>query len=151
MSLVCLGHNHAAEVDQALVREVKTTLRKRSKTETTTLPKIYKEASATLAGRPAAAAMMPTYGSVSSTMHRCRREDQPAIPRTRDALVLPQKYQQTTTGHRFFLAAGHRNKYIIWSTDDDLRELCNTQHVAMDGTFSTCPALFKQVGLYILS
>ena len=139
------GRNHQPNVIEVAVREVKTLLRKRARTETTPIPSIYWQETATLAATPAAAAQMPTFLSLSHTLYRERRAIFPDLPVTRDTLVIPQRFQDTTTGQRFVLKVGRSNRYIIWATDDNLRELCNAQHISMDGTFSTVPALFQQL------
>lgn len=139
------GHNHQPDLDEIAVRQVKTRARKRARTETTPIPAIYRQEVAALAGMPAAAATMPAFLSVSTTLHRERRSVFPALPASRQALVIPPQFQDTSAGNRFLLKSGHNNRYVIWASDENLRELCNAQHVSMDGTFSTVPAIFQQL------
>jgi hypothetical protein len=139
------GHNHQPDLNNVLVREVKTRARKRAKLESTPVPTIYRQETATLAATPAAAAQMPTFQSISHTLYRERRSMFPPLPATRDALVLPQRFQETTTGERFLLKSGRHNRYLIFASDDNLRELCNAQVLSMDGTFSSVPRIYQQL------
>lgn len=139
------GHNHQPDLNDVLVREVKTRARKRAKLESTPVPTIYRQETAALAATPAAAVQMPTFQSISHTLYRERRSMFPPLPVTRDALILPQRFQETTTGERFLLKSSRHNRYLIFASDDNLRELCNAQVLSMDGTFSSVPRIYQQL------
>jgi hypothetical protein len=93
-----------------------------------------------LASDPVAAAMMPVYSSVSATMQRDRRANQPALPRSRRDIQIPQKLSETASGDRLLLTSG-----IIFTSDSDLQRLCSSSVLSMDGTFQVTPTLFSQL------
>ena len=95
-----------ADGREVVVREVKTRIRKRARTEVTPIPSIYWRELAPLAAQPAAAAQMPGFASISNTAYRERRFVFPPIPPLRDAFIIPQQFQETTTGQRFLLLCG---------------------------------------------
>ena len=63
-------HNHLPQPEAAVVREVRNSLRERAHNETTLLPTIYRQETNRLVNNAVAAAIMPVYASVSSTMYR---------------------------------------------------------------------------------
>lgn len=104
--MVTRPHNHQPNPDKVLVRKVRTAVRRRAAEETTPLPAIYQQETAQLANNSAAAAMMPSYNDVATSMHRDRLSQYPPLPRTGQRIVLPQAFQTTTTGQQFFLSRG---------------------------------------------
>jgi hypothetical protein len=141
-------HNHPGDKDLATIRMVRETLRRRAGTELTTMPEIYREEQQRLASNPTAAAQLLTFRSIQSTMYKDRLTTLPALPLTRRAIVIPPAYRVTTTSNRFLLASGpgRSNDFLIFSTDDNLRRLCNSSTLYMDGTFDVVPtALFTQL------
>jgi hypothetical protein len=139
------GHSHQSDQNEVAIREVKTRARKRARTETTPMPAIYSQEVATLAALPAAASNMPTYLSLSKTLYRERRSQFPALPASRQTLVIPQRFTETTSGERFLLKCGRNNKYLIFASNANLQKLCDAQNVSMDGTFSTVPPIYQQL------
>jgi hypothetical protein len=51
----------------------------------------------------------------------------------------------TQSGHNFLLYAAQGNEILIFATHDNMRLLCNSQFVSMDGTFDSCPTLYSQI------
>ncbi len=131
-------HSYLPVVSKVKVREVRKKLRDRAATETLSLNAIYREEILPLANFPAAAAMMPPYASVSTSMKRDRRAALPDLPDTRADIDVPNALCVTTTGQQFVLFAGQNNDYIAFGTVENLR-LCQTNWVSMDGTFDTAP------------
>lgn len=86
-------HCHLANPDKAIIRGVKTTLRNRAASETTTIPTIFRQESAKLANTPVAAAMMPSYNAVKTTLNRERNASYPALPTDRASIVIPAQFQ----------------------------------------------------------
>jgi hypothetical protein len=124
---------------------VKTTLRRRAAAETTALPTIYRQETAALATNSTAAALMPAYSSVATTMLRERNATLPPLPPSRRDIAIPHQLQVTQAGEQFLLEHGHNGDYLIFATADNLRRLCQADLVSMDGTFSTVPNMFRQL------
>lgn len=144
-------HDHPPVAPKVKVREVRTELRNRAATETLPLHAIYRSEIQSLANFPAAAAMMPSFASVSSSMKRDRHAALPELPETRADIDVPHNLRLTITGHQFLLFTGNNNKYMAFGTVDNLRRLCDANFVSMDGTFDTAPRgahgrmLFRQI------
>ena len=92
---------------------------------------------------------LPSFSSMSSALYRHRRKTIPVLPQTRAEVDLEDDWTRTTDDERFLLFSdGEENKILAFSTDQQLRDLRAAETVYMDGTFSSCPALWDQV--YIL-
>lgn len=63
-------HSHVANEDEVRVRSTREQLRQRAANETTAAPEIYREETLALANFAGAAARMPPYHAVSTTMYR---------------------------------------------------------------------------------
>jgi hypothetical protein len=99
-------HNHPPNPDRVSVRRVRTALRTRAAEENTALPVIYREETARIANNHAAAAMMPPYNDVSTSMHRDRLAQYPPLPRSRTNLIIPGRFQTTLSDQQFLLSTG---------------------------------------------
>ena len=99
-------HCHVELQDKCEVLRVKTAIRKRATEENIGLCAIYRQETARLAANPVAAAIMPAYRSMSSTMNRDRLSTLPPLPATRQAIVVPPQYQRTANGQQFLLCTG---------------------------------------------
>ncbi len=65
---------------------------------------------------------------------------------------IPSRYKETTGGERYLLAdkiqrinGNVEKRIIVYSTDEQLRLLFTSDHIMMDGTFSSCPPHFEQI------
>ena len=80
---------------------------------------------------------------MSSALYRHRRKTIPVLPQTRAEVDLEDDWTRTTDDERFLLLSkGEENKILAFSTDQQLRALQAAETVYMDGTFSSCPALW---------
>ncbi len=77
--------------------------------------------------------------------YRERRSTLPPLPQTRAALIIPPEYRNTLAGDRFFLYGHPQGDFIIFATDANLRLLCSSRIISMDGTFDVVPRLFLQL------
>ena len=76
-------------------------------------------------------------------MHRARQEVMPPVPATRQDIILEGEWTETCTGTNFLL---HKDEeLVIFSTDDNLRQLAQSSTIFMDGTFKSTPSLFDQL------
>jgi len=73
-----------------------------------------------IAGQPAAF-HMPAFKAIKSSLYRQRNKNLPAgIPHTRQAIQLPQSYQETTTGLPFLRYSAANNYFLIFVSDRGL-------------------------------
>ncbi len=83
-------------------------------------------------------------------MSKARRKTTPVIP-TSWIFEIPPLYQETLSQKRFllmdfFLKRG-KDRVIVYSTEEQLQLLFNSEVVFIDGTFSVAPDGFEQVFL----
>lgn len=109
---------------------------------------------------PQVLAQMPSYDSSANTIRNLRKGSRPAVPLNLNELEFPNNLKNIANDNgeeeQFILhdsgtytdSDGNNKRLIIISTQRnlDFLEECETMH--MDGTFDTCPTLFKQ--LYVI-
>ena len=85
------------------------------------------------------------------TFHRAVRQERnlPPLPLNCTAIpVLPHQYQVTENGDQFLLfdsGVGDAERILLFSSQQGLQFLSNSQHWYADGTFKVCPEVFFQV------
>ncbi|XP_048254602.1 uncharacterized protein LOC125381583 [Haliotis rufescens] len=132
-------HNHPPE-DETRVNFV-SNLRKRAREETTQMQALYEEQVTQVdeANMPA----MPSFQSVKSALYR---RYIPALPRSRSAVDIEDKWSETTDGRPFLLFSdGDDDKILAFSTAEQIQALHEADTLYMDGTFTACPGLWDQV------
>jgi hypothetical protein len=74
----------------------------------------------------------------------------PKLPKSQADIELEGQWTETSTGDCFLLcddtnAQGHR--IVIFATNVNIRQMCNSTLLLCDGTFytCTCPGLFSQL------
>ena len=91
-------------------------------------------------------ALAPTYDSIQTAMYRARAKHRPPLPRTRDALLLPDRLRMTLAGDDFLLIDdGSADRILIFAIHEFLRIACQCNCIFMDGTFDTVPEIFCQL------
>lgn len=91
---------------------------------------------------------LPERQTLLRGINRAQNRNRPANPLSLNDLNFRSPYTETLNGERFLqydteLADG--NRVVIFYTIDDLRRLCSSESIFMDGTFKTVPSLFYQV------
>lgn len=131
--------------EEALLREVRTKLRTRAAGEDTPIPAIYRQETRVLAPNATAAAVMPSFVRAKTSMYRDRIAQLPVLPQNRQSIQVPPLLQTTTSGQQFLQFSCPGNEFLIFASQQDLSYLCNSDELAMDGTFDTAPPLFTQL------
>ena len=85
---------------------------------------------------------LPHYDACDAAMYRQRSKMIPALPKTREEINLQGPWRETTTGENFIISD---DNMLMFSTDANLRHLSNADTWFCDGTFKSCPKLFKQI------
>ncbi|XP_050406180.1 uncharacterized protein LOC126821734 [Patella vulgata] len=88
---------------------------------------------------------IPTFYSCCASLYRARAKILPALPQTRNDIQLPDSYTKTTSGDDFLLHAAADNRFLVFSTQENLYHLANADTIYCDGTFSMSPTLFTQI------
>ncbi|KAL3698111.1 hypothetical protein R1sor_012187 [Riccia sorocarpa] len=138
-------HSHAANEDYGLIRMTTARMMERAAVENTPIPQIYQEEANRLSSTPNATAMLPVLQSLDTSLYRARRSRFPRLPRTRAEIVLPESIRFTEGGENFLLLQLQQNDIMVFGAPSDFRDLCHASHVYMDGTFDSCPELFRQL------
>ncbi|XP_065314960.1 uncharacterized protein LOC135923892 [Gordionus sp. m RMFG-2023] len=87
---------------------------------------------------------LPTFISVKSIMNRVIKSLRPPLPLINSDIRLDSDYT-LTLDNKTFLISNENNELLIFSTHELLECLCNADQILMDGTFFSCPLLFKQL------
>ena len=120
-------------------------MKKRAKEETTPIPKIYHEALQEVTrseSHEAVAPILPTYGSMKSSLYRKRHERFPPLLQSVEELNFEGEWSKTHNGD-FML--GSRDGVFMFSTNANIALIAEVSTLYMDGTFQICPRLFYQV------
>ena len=124
-------------------------MRKRAREEITPTPAIYNEQFISLNTHPernSIAPKLPSFTSLKSSLYRNQRSRLPSLPKTRTEIRVEGDWTKTLTGENFFLHDdGDSNKILIFGTQENLLKLSELDTIYVDGTFSTCPSLFRQL------
>jgi hypothetical protein len=80
-----------------------------------------------------------------NAMFRDRHANMPPLPASLQALVVPPAYRQTLAGQPFLMSSGRDNKFLLFTTVDNLLRLCQSSAIYMDGTFDAAPRFFTQL------
>lgn len=139
-------HGHAENEQEVLVRCTRERLRQRASNESVPTPQIYRQEIMQLAQHPGAASRMPAYESVAATMYRERHANAPPLPNTLEALqIVPPQFQLTLAGQPFLMSWRPGNRFLLFTTVDNLTRLCQANAIYMDGTFDAAPRIFSQL------
>lgn len=72
----------------------------------------------------------------------------PPLP-TDQQFEIPKQFSQTKRNQSIVLYDGFKKKYdgrlLLFSTDDLLTQLCETELILVDGTFASAPSGFQQL------
>lgn len=89
---------------------------------------------------------MPNKKAMQTMINRSRNKGLPKLPNKLEDLQIPEEYQ-TIDGKQFMI--GHYNScgdiVLVFSTEENLKLLSNTDFFVMDGTFKCCPSLLYQM------
>jgi hypothetical protein len=131
-------------------------MRKRSREELTSIPKIYEEERMKLLSGyeddtpQEIAAKLSMYGGIKSGLYRQRAKKVPKTPQAAMDLHLEGEWTMTEMGGDFVIVDDVRDgsRILVFGTLSDLTRLCNSDTASMDGTFKICPKIFYQ--LYVI-
>jgi len=85
---------------------------------------------------------------MKSSLYRQRRKQFPAIPTTRDSIVIPDALKSTLSGQPFLTEAGPNNDFLLFRSPHNLILLSEADVWSMDGTFAACPPQYAGGQLY---
>ena len=90
---------------------------------------------------------LPTFNSARSALYRARRKQTPKLPETLNDITLEGKWTETATGDRFLLFDDNTetDRLIAFATTESLAHLSAANTFYCDGTFYTCPSMFRQI------
>ena len=117
------AHTHPPSQTQVEVVKVKATMKRRAETTEETTQQILGASLNNVS--EGAAAIMPSVGSLRRNIRHARQDrNMPPNPLTRDAIpILPQQYQETTTGENFLVfdsGVGDPNRIFIFGSNQGL-------------------------------
>ena len=137
-------------VSSVICDRLKDNLRQRASSERTSLKRIYEEVTREIVGHELEdeiVACFPSFESSKTSMYKSRRKGQPLLPHNLQDLVVPDSYRITREGELFLLhddGVGE-NRLLIFASHNNLRVLCRSTQIWMDGTFKSVPQIFAQL------
>ncbi|CAF2967609.1 unnamed protein product [Rotaria sp. Silwood2] len=139
-------HHHMPEPKQIELRNLKRKVKERVKTETSSIPQIYKEELARSNLSSTALTLASTATAGKSGLNRVRRKTTPTIP-TSTEFDIPEFYSQTLDGTQFVCTDKiiKKTRMILFATDTQLETLFSSEWIFLDGTFHSCPEQFQQI------
>lgn len=94
-----------------------------------------------------AAAGLPSQDALRRRIKRARRAVQAAEPQSLGDVSIPEELTKTLEGENFLLAhyvEGDAN-LLVFSTLSSMHQLGRARMLIMDGTFKSCPILYRQI------
>ena len=93
-----------------------------------------------------AVAKLPLFDSVKSSVHRARQSVYPPVPNAMRDINFDGNLGQTIGNQRFLLNDDRVNSGIVlFASDSNVAQLCNSSTVLIDGTFRVVPSFFYQL------
>ena len=141
-------HTHPPNPSEVAVRRVENTVKTAAVTTRDPPRRIVQDAMAEVNEEVAAAVGSST--NLRQTIRRKRKatDNNPPAPANVGELFIPDKLRQTTDQRSFLLhdsGRGDVHRMLIFSTDQFLQTLHDSEHWMCDGTFKVSPSLFYQV------
>ncbi|XP_028166393.1 uncharacterized protein LOC114357115 [Ostrinia furnacalis] len=93
------------------------------------------------------ASSLPNKNAMRQVIYRARKKNKPKEPLTLDDIDIPSEYV-FVEGERFLARDtkyGGKNRMLLFCTKQNIKILSESLVWLMDGTFKTCPALFRQI------
>ena len=88
------------------------------------------------------------FSFTARTVYRHRANMFPPLPDDQ-TFEIPKQFSQTRRSESIIVYDGHKKKYdgrlLLFSTDELLQQLCQTEVILVDGTFASAPIGFDQV------
>lgn len=84
--------------------------------------------------------------NIRKTVYNARRKVLPPLPKTREEIfdVLDNILPKTSKGEHFLLINDKYKELVTFATEDNLKHLCMSEKIYMDGTFQFCTKFFVQ-------
>jgi hypothetical protein len=145
-------HNHVPDMKLAVRGESVASMRKRVRdAPTQPLFRAYKSSLAEMHEPVDLKSLLPGYRSVRSILQLERANNIPKLPKTKNDINLEGEWGKTLDNEPFILPRADNNT-LIFSTDENLKCLSESETLYVDGTFKVCPSLYTQLysvhGLY---
>ena len=141
-------HTHPPSQTNCDVAKIKSALKRRAETSNDTSRQIL---STELRGVSETASVnLPSMDTMRRNIRAARQDrNEPPNPINRAAIpVIPQLYQSTENGDQFLLydsGNGDPERIIIFSSQQAIQFMSDSEHWFADGTFKVCPDIFFQV------
>lgn len=147
-------HSHPPNTGQVIRDKTIHTMRKELKANRLSpLKRIYSEVAknTVFSSMNEQLSLFPSYSSMRTILQRERYLAVPKLPKCRADIVLDGEWKATIDGENFLLPS-YENDLLIFTTDSNLKVLAKCEIIYVDGTFKSCPILYKQLysvhGLY---
>ena len=140
-------HTHFPDASRPVVQRAKEEIRQRASSTVEPTQAILQSVTNRLTVDEASSLPRPSSMKKAIQRERLRAGNVPPNPRSLQELVIPEQFQQTTTGEQFLLfdSGPGEARILIFSTFNNLEMLSKCNSWFADGTFKTVPKLFTQL------
>nr|XP_042894791.1 uncharacterized protein LOC122268734 [Parasteatoda tepidariorum] len=140
-------HNHESAEGLIAKKEFEENLKKRVVAEgTTPIPKIYNNEIGKEATSVENAANIPSYNTIKNRLYKARHEMRPVLPKAIEELLLTEEWCRIKENNFLLVDDGSGDeRFLVFCTAENLKLLCSSHKLWMDGTFKIVPRLFKQL------
>ena len=145
-------HNHLIEPNEIIFLELRHKLKKEAQTTSAPIDKIVELAYSEMIVEENitdSVVKFPTIKTLKNTVHKQRRKNRPALPKTISNIPdpIPELYRLTKQNSNFLLYDGQlgERRGFIFASIEDIHYLANQKFWYADGTFYTSPSIFYQI------
>ncbi|XP_063770714.1 uncharacterized protein LOC134905611 [Pseudophryne corroboree] len=137
-------HNHAPKPEKTDVAIAKDAIKRRARDTNDSPSQIIQSVTSDMPST--SAPCLPNRESLRQLVKRARREDCPPEPTSLDDIDVPE-HLANIDDIKFLGkdSAFHNKRNLLFSTEANLKKLHEACCWVMDGTFKTCPTLFRQI------
>ncbi|CAF1596571.1 unnamed protein product [Didymodactylos carnosus] len=85
----------------------------------------------------------PMFKKIKTSLYNACNKSYPPTPKSLNDAKIEGIWRQTLNGDPFLLI--EQKQQPVFGTLSSLQQLCSSDHLFMDGTFSSCPSPFYQL------
>ncbi len=144
-------HSHFSDPDKLLSDEAIQKMRERARRESIPIPVIYKQECSAITTKLNTAnsneqrPIIPSFYEIRGTLYNARKVNYPPLPTSLESIQIPENLTKTLSGKGFLLHHDKSSGLLNLGTPHNLKILCNSKELYMDGTFDVSPRIFHQL------
>ncbi|CAF1388638.1 unnamed protein product [Rotaria sordida] len=143
-----VDHNHPTDLLSVKKHRLVNDLKRKGEDLTVNIPAAVDQGIANLGLNDEDMVNFPRPKTMARAVYRHRANMFPPLPKGQ-TFEIPKQFSQTKRNESFVLYDGYKKKYdgrlLLFSTNELLQQLCQTELILVDGTFASVPTGFEQL------